>query len=60
MPSEQGSIVIDTQGWLGNGGEAKAVFEYGGETDGEARLITELFETLLVIDTVCEFFLIYK
>jgi hypothetical protein len=24
------SVRIDTQGWLGNGGEAEAVLEYGG------------------------------
>jgi hypothetical protein len=30
-PSERRSIGIDIQGRLGNGGEARAVLEYGGE-----------------------------
>ena len=29
--SERRSIGIDIQGWVGNGGEAKTVLEYGGK-----------------------------
>jgi hypothetical protein len=32
-PSERRSIGIDIRGWLGNGAEAKAVLEYGGELE---------------------------
>jgi hypothetical protein len=50
-PPERRSIGIYIQGRLGNGGEAKAVLEYDGD---------ELFESLLVIDAVCELSLTYN
>ncbi len=51
-PSEWQYIGIDIPGQLGNGREAKAVLEYGGDSEIRrgARLLAKLFETLLVID----------
>src|SRR6266852_3746318 len=61
--AERESIGIDIQGRLGNGGEARAVLEYGGEISDEGhghRLLAELFVTLLVIDAMFEFLLTYN
>ena len=59
-PSKQRIIVIDPQGRLVNkwwGGEGGT----GGARDlMRARLLAELFETLLVIDAACENFLTYN
>ena len=59
-PSKQQTIVIDPQGrlvdkwWGGEGGTR------GARDLMRARLVAELFETLLVIDAACEIFLTYN
>jgi hypothetical protein len=57
-PSERQYFGIDILARPEDGGEAKAVLEYGGGSG--ARLLAELFENLLVINAVCEFFLTYN
>jgi hypothetical protein len=56
-PSERRSAGIYIPGQLGNGGDARVVLEMVGRS---AEVATGLFETLLVIDAVCEFLLTYS